>query len=247
MINAILVDDELHCLKALRMLLKEHCSQVEVIEECRSANEALESINKKKPDLVFLDIEMPVMNGFEMLEQLPKIPFSVIFTTSYDQYAIKAIRYSALDYLLKPIDPKELIFSIQKVLTKKDLPFIEQFDMLFKQINQKGKGFEKIAVPTIEGFELVHTDNIIRCESDNNYTHLYLNGNRKIVACRTLKEMEELLRDFQYFVRVHHSYIVNMNEVSKYIRGDGGYLLMSDGSNISISRSRRESLIKWFV
>jgi two-component system LytT family response regulator len=247
MINAILVDDELHCLKGLRMLLEKHCTEVRIVDECRSAEKALQSINNYMPDLIFLDIEMPIMNGFEMLEQLSKIPFAVIFTTSYDQYAIKAIRYSALDYLLKPIDPKELIFSVQRVLTKKDLPFIEQFDMLFKQINQKGKGFEKIAVPTIEGFELVHTDHIIRCESDNNYIHLYLTGSRKIVACRTLKEMEELLREFQYFVRVHNSYIVNMNEVSKYIRGDGGYLLMSDGSNVSISRSRRESLVKWFV
>jgi two-component system, LytTR family, response regulator len=246
MINAILVDDELHCLKSLKILLEEHCPQVKVVDECRSASNALTSIKMKSPDLVFLDIEMPIMNGFEMLEQFSKIPFSVIFTTSYDQYAIKAIRYSALDYLLKPIDPKELVLSVQKVVTKRDLPFIEQFEMLFKQINQKGKGFEKIAVPTIEGFDLVHTDQIIRCESDSNYTHVYLRD-RKIVACRTLKEMEELLHDFQYFVRVHHSYIVNMNEVSKYVRGDGGYLLMSDGSNISISRSRRESLIKWFV
>jgi two-component system, LytTR family, response regulator len=246
MIDAILVDDELHCLKALGTLLRKHCPEVRVAEECRSAKTALESINKNKPELVFLDIEMPVMNGFEMLEQLSNIPFAVIFTTSYDQYAIKAIRYSALDYLLKPIDPKELIFSVQKVLTKKDLPFIEQFNLLFKQVNHRGKGFEKIALPTVEGFELIFTDQIIRCEADNNYTHLFLKGGRKIVVCRNFKEVEELLREFQYFARVHHSYIVNMNEVTKYVRGDGGYLLMSDSSNISVSRSRREYLIKWF-
>jgi two-component system LytT family response regulator len=187
------------------------------------------------------------MNGFEVLEQFAEISFAVIFTTSYDQYAIKAFKYSALDYLLKPIDPEELSVAVQKVITKKNLPFAEQFDILLKQIKQKGAGFEKIAVPTIEGFELVRADQVIRCDADDNYTHLRLKDNRKIVACRMLKEMEELMQEFGFFVRVHNSHIVNMNEVAKYVRGDGGYLLMSDGSTVAISKSRRDALIKWFV
>jgi two-component system LytT family response regulator len=247
MINAVLIDDEKHCLETLSILLTRHCRDVNIVEQCGSAKKGVEAINKLKPDLVFLDIEMPMMNGFELLEQFSEIPFAVIFTTSYDQYAIKAFRYSALDYLLKPIDPEELVASVQKVASKKNLPFAEQFDILLKQIRQKGSGFEKIAVPTIEGFELIRADQIIRCEADDNYTHLYLKDKSKIVACRMLKEMEELLQGFQFFVRVHNSYLVNMNEVKKYIRGEGGYLLMSDGSNVSISKSRRESLIKWFV
>ena len=247
MIKAVLIDDEKHCLETLGMLLARHCKEVSVVEECRSGKKGLEAINKHKPDLVFLDIEMPMMNGFELLEQFTEIPFAVIFTTSYDQYAIKAFRYSALDYLLKPIDPEELVASVQKVITKRNLPFAEQFDILLKQIKHKGSGFEKIAVPTIEGFELVRADEVIRCDADDNYTHLYLRNNVKIVACRMLKEMEELMQEFGYFVRVHNSHIVNMNEVVKYVRGDGGYLLMSDGSTVSISKSRRESLIKWFV
>lgn len=247
MINAILIDDEKHCLETLNMMLSRYCKDVHIVEECRSAKKGLEAINKHKPDLVFLDIEMPMMNGFELLEQVSEINFAVIFTTSYDQYAIKAFRYSALDYLLKPIDPEELIAAVKKVSSKKNLPFAEQFDILLRQIKHKGSGFEKIAVPTIEGFELIRADEIIRCEADDNYTHLYLKDKSKIVASRMLKEMEELLEEFQFFVRVHNSHLVNMNEVEKYVRGEGGYLLMSDGSNVSISKSRRESLIKWFV
>jgi two-component system LytT family response regulator len=247
MVNAILIDDEKHCLETLRMLLNRYCKDVNIIEECSSPKKGLEAIAKHRPDLVFLDIEMPVMNGFDLLQQLPEIPFAVIFTTSYDQYAIKAIKFSALDYLLKPIDPEELITAVSKVSSRKQQPGAEQFNILLKQIQQRGAGFEKIAIPTIEGFELIRADQIIRCEADDNYTHVYLKNKSKIVSSRMLKEMEELLQEFRYFERVHNSYLVNMNEVSKYIRGEGGYLLMSDGSTVSISRSRRESLIKWFV
>ncbi|MFN2440754.1 MAG: LytR/AlgR family response regulator transcription factor, partial [Chitinophagaceae bacterium] len=211
---------------------------------CRSAEVALAAIEKQKPDLVFLDIEMPGMNGFEMLQQFSEIPFAVIFTTSYDQYAIKAIRFSALDYLLKPIDPKELIAAVQKVQSQKALPIPEQFQMLLKQVNHKGNGFYKIAVPTVEGFELIAAGQVVRFEADGNYTHLYLKTNNKIIACRTLKEMEDQLQDFTFFIRVHHSFIVNLNEVTKYIRGEGGYLIMSDGSNVNVSRSRKEMLLK---
>jgi two-component system, LytTR family, response regulator len=247
MINAVLIDDEKHCLETLGLLLQRHCPEVHILEECRSAKKGVEAINKHQPDLVFLDIEMPMMNGFQLLEQFPEIGFAVIFTTSYDQYAIKAFRYSALDYLLKPIDPEELSAAVKKVAQKKNLPFAEQFEILLKQIKHQGTGFDKIAVPTLEGFELIRADQIVRCEADDNYSHLYLKDGSKIVACRMLKEMEELLQEFKYFLRVHNSFVVNMNEVKKYVRGDGGYLLMSDGSNVSISKSRRESLIKWFV
>src|SRR4051812_40278499 len=224
MIKSILVDDEVHCLDTLSILLKEYCPEVQVLQRCSSAKTALEAIEKLKPSLVFLDIEMPAMNGFELLEQFDEIPFAVIFTTSYDQYAIKAIRFSALDYLLKPIDPKELVAAVHKVQTQKQLPAPEQFEMLMNQVRHKENGFTKIAIPTAEGFELIPAADVIRCEADDNYTYLFLKNGTKIVACRTLKEMEEQLQDFSFFVRVHHSYIVNLNEVTKYVRGEGGYL-----------------------
>ncbi|MEP7375855.1 MAG: LytTR family DNA-binding domain-containing protein [Chitinophagaceae bacterium] len=246
MIKAIIIDDEVHCLDTLSILLNDYCPQVEVMQRCGSAKDGLVAIEKHQPVLVFLDIEMPIMNGFELLEMFPELPFFVIFTTSYDQYAIKAIRFSALDYLLKPIDPKELVTAIHKIQIQKQLPSAEQFQMLMSQINHKETGFHKIAVPTSEGFELIPADQVISCEADDNYTYLFLKNKNKITACRTLKEMEEQLQDFNFFVRVHHSYMVNLNEVTKYIRGEGGYLIMSDGSTINVSRSRKESLLKWF-
>ena len=206
----------------------------------------MEVIEKYNPDLVFLDIEMPLMNGFEMLEQLSTISFAIIFTTSYDQYAIKAIRYSALDYLLKPIDPKELISAVKKVQEERHLPIAEQFQMLLQQINGKNNGFNKIAVPTAEGFELIPAEQVIYCEANDNYTHFLLKNKNKIIACRTLKDIEEQLQDFPFFVRVHNSYMVNLNEVIKYVRGEGGYLIMSDDSSVNVSRSRKEALLKHF-
>jgi len=246
MIRAIIIDDEAHCIDTLSMLLKEFCPDIQVTEQCRSAQKGLEAIRKHKPDIVFLDIEMPVMNGFEMLEQYDEIAFAIIFTTSYDQYAIKAIRFSALDYLLKPIDPNELISAVKKVKEQRHLPMAEQFQMLLKQIHGKNSGFNKIAVPTNEGFELIPADHVVYCEANDNYTHLFLKNKTRIIACRTLKEMEEQLQDFPFFIRVHHSYLVNLNEVTKYIRGEGGYLLMSEGSSVNVSRSRKESLMKFF-
>ena len=246
MINAILVDDEAHCLDSLSMLLSKFCPEVQILQRCQSAKLGLEATIKHKADLVFLDIEMPAMNGFEFLEQFNEIPFSVIFTTAYDQYAIKAIRFSALDYLLKPIDPKELVSAVHKVKAHNHLPTSEQFRMLLDKIQHKENGLAKIAVPIAEGFELVKADDIITCEADNNYTYLHLKNKRKITACRTLKEVGEQLELFPSFIRVHHSYIVNLNEVTKYIRGDGGYLTMSDGSMVDVSRSRKTALLKFF-
>src|SRR5436190_17120048 len=171
MIKAIIIDDEVHCVDTLSILLTDFCHEVEVMEKCMSAKKGLEAIERLQPELVFLDIEMPVMNGFELLEQFKEIPFSVIFTTSYDQYAIKAIRFSALDYLLKPIDPKELVAAVHKVQSHKNPPSSEQLKMLMDHIQHKDTGFTKVAVPTAEGFELIPADQVIRCEADDNYSH----------------------------------------------------------------------------
>ena len=246
MVKAILIDDEVHCLDTLSILINDYCPDVQIIERCMSAKQGLAAIGKHDPDLVFLDIEMPVMNGFELLEQFSSIPFAIIFTTSYDQYAIKAIRFSALDYLLKPIDPKELVAAVHKVQHQKHLPSPEQFAILMNQVKNKDVGFNKIAIPTADGFELIPAEQLVRCEADDNYTHIFLKDKKKITACRTLKEMEEQLQSFSSFLRVHHSYLVNLNEVTKYIRGEGGYLVMSDGSTVNVSRSRKEALLKLF-
>ena len=243
MITATIVDDEPDCCEAMVLLLERYCPEVKVLDICYSAETALQSINAHEPKILFLDIEMPFMNGFELLEKLGQINFELIFTTSYDQYAIKAIRFSALDYLLKPVDREELQKAVQKAAQRNQHPLPQQLDMLLQKLNHPTIPVNKIAIPTMEGFQLLAAESIISCESDSNYTCLLLKDKRKIMASRTLKEMEEILEDYP-FIRVHHSHMVNINEVEKYIKGEGGYLIMSDGASINVSRSRKELLLK---
>ncbi|HLK27553.1 MAG TPA: LytTR family DNA-binding domain-containing protein [Puia sp.] len=243
MVTAIIVDDEFYSAEILAALLERYCPNVKVIDICHSASVALKSIAETKPDILFLDIEMPIMNGFDLLEKLPEINFELIFTTSYDHYAIKAIRFSALDYLLKPVDPEELQKAVQKAITRMKHPLPQQIEVLLQRLNHSATTISKIAIPTMEGLQMVLVENIISCTSDRNYTVLSLKDGQKIIASRTLKEIEEMLEDYS-FARVHHSYLVNLNEVEKYIRGEGGYLIMSDKSNIDVSRSRKEILLK---
>ena len=242
MIHAIIVDDEPHSCKVLSTLLERYCAEVKVLAVCHSAEEGLAAIQQYQPRLVFLDVEMPRMNGFEMLEQLPEINFDLIFITSYDQYAIKAFRFSAVDYLLKPIDRTELQKAVRKVMAHSPKQLSQQLDILLQKINSSASTY-KLALPTMEGLQIIPADDIVYCESDSNYTTIYLKNKQKVVVPRTLKEIEELLEDHP-FVRAHHSYLVNLNEISKYVKGEGGYLVMNDGSQIDVSRSRRELLLK---
>ena len=243
MITATIVDDEPYSCEALVTLLERHCPEVKVLDICYSAAGALQSISEQKPQILFLDIEMPHMNGFELLEKLHEIDFELIFTTSYDQYAIKAIRFSALDYLLKPVDWEELKKAVQKAINSMNHPLPQQIEVLLQKLNHPTIAVNKIAIPTMEGLQMVLVETIINCESDRNYTILFLKNKQKIIASRSLKEIEEMLEDYS-FARVHHSHLINLNEVEKYIKGEGGYLLMSDGTTVDVSRSRKEILLK---
>ena len=242
MITATIVDDEPFCCESLATLLERYCPDVKILDICYSAMDALQSIKEKKPQILFLDIEMPHINGFELLEKLSAIEFKLIFTTSYDQYALKAIHFSALDYLLKPIDREELQKAVHKAINTCN-PLPQQIEILLQKMHHPTIGINKIAIPTMEGLQMIFVENIISCNADSNYTILFLKNNQKITASRTLKEIEEMLEDYS-FARVHHSYLVNLNEVEKYIRGEGGYLLMSDKTTVDVSRSRKETLIK---
>ena len=242
-IKAIIVDDEPYCCESLATLLERFCPEVKVSAICNSGQEALIAIQEIKPTLVFLDIEMPYMNGFELLEKLPVMDFELVFTTSYDQYAIKAFRFSALDYLLKPIVREELQKAVKKVVERKHNPLPQQLEILLQKINQPNIPIQRIALPTMEGLQLVPVSSIISCASDGNYTVFLMKDKQKIVVSRPLKEVEEMLNEHSFF-RVHHSYIVNMNEINKYIKGEGGYLMMSDGSSVDVSRSKKEVLLK---
>ena len=243
MITATIIDDEPLCCESLATLLQRYCPAVKVLDICYSASAALKSIQEHSPQILFLDIEMPHMNGFELLEKIPEINFELIFTTSYDQYAIKAIQFSALDYLLKPIEREELQNAVQKAVQRMHHPLPQQIEILLQKLSHPTIPINKIAIPTMVGLRMVFVESIISCESDSNYTILLLKNKQKITASRTLKQIEEMLEDYS-FARVHHSYVINLNEVEKYIKGEGGYLIMSDGSSIEVSRNRKEMLLK---
>ena len=243
MIKAIIIDDEPYCCDILFAMLQTYCPEIEVVSICNNGMDALTAIRQHTPNLIFLDVEMPKMNGFEMLEQIPAINFHLIFTTSYDQYALKAIRFSAIDYLLKPIDREELIKAVQKVKDRIQVPIPQQLEILMQKLRQPANPVNKIALPAMEGLQMIPVDTIISCESDDNYSKIQLKNGEKMLVTRSLKEMEEILEQYS-FIRVHRSYLVNLNEVEKYIKGEGGYLIMSDGSMVDVSRNKKEQLLK---
>jgi two-component system LytT family response regulator len=243
MLKAIIIDDEPYCCEVLAAMLEADCPQVHVAAICFNGEAGLKAIQQHIPDIVFLDVEMPRMNGFQMLEQLSSIHFHLIFTTSYDQYAVKAIRFSALDYLLKPVDREELKKAVQKAEQRMQIPLPQQLELLMQKLKQPLSPVNKIALPTMEGLQLLPIDSIVRCESDDNYTWLILKTGKKLLVTRSLKEIEEALEQHS-FLRVHRSYLVNLNEIDKYIKGEGGYLIMSDGAAIDVARNKKEVLLK---
>lgn len=246
MIRCILVDDEKNALEMMEWLLKTYCPNVEIMAMCNSAEQGIEAIHKFKPDVVFLDIEMPRMNGFDMLEKFDKLFFDVVFCTAYDQFAIKAFKYSALNYLLKPVDPDDLKATIERIEERKAIPTKEQFDLLLQNINQPAKSTpQRIALTTNDGMIFVPTSDIIYCEAESNYTKVVLQGGKKIVVSKVLKDIDEALSGPD-FCRVHSSFLINVNRIKKYVRGDGGYLIMDDDANISISRNRRQEFMDLF-
>ena len=240
-LKAIIIDDESYCCETIATFLESR-DDIQIIAQCSNGIEGIEAIQKHKPDVVFLDVEMPKMNGFEMLQKLPSIQFEIIFTTSYDQYALKAIHLSAIDYLLKPIDEEELIHAIEKVRHRTNNPISQQLEILMQKLSEPNKKISKIALPTLDGLEMTTIASIIYCESDSNYTIVHLKGANKIVVSKTLKEIEELLQDYS-FVRVHRCFLVNINEVEKYKKGDGGYLILSNGASVDVSKNRKELLL----
>lgn len=243
-LKCILVDDEQDSLEVTRIELAEHCPNVEIAASFTDAREALNSLAELDPDLIFLDIEMPQMNGFEFLKQAEGFSGQVIFVTAYDSFAIQAIKAAAADYLLKPLSGDELKLAVARAterLRKDDLR--EEVIELIDAIRSKGQANGRVTFPTSDGFEFVDTDSIIYCQGDNNYTHVHRKAATKMLISRTLKSVEEMLVPFG-FVRVHNSYLVNPNHIVRFVRNDGGYLIMSDDARIPISRSRRSDFLK---
>ncbi|MEQ1675590.1 MAG: LytTR family DNA-binding domain-containing protein [Chitinophagaceae bacterium] len=246
MIRCVLIDDESNSLEMMEWLLKTYCPQVKIEAMCNAAAKGIEAINKYKPDLVFLDIEMPHMNGFDMLEQFDKLSFDVVFCTAYDQFAIRAFKYSALNYLLKPVDPEDLKETIRRIEEKKTAPSKEQIELLFQNIRQTVKPTaQRIALTTGDGMIFVPTQDILYCQAESNYTNVVLAGGKKIMVSKVLKDIDEALAGPDFF-RIHNSFLVNLNHISKFVRGDGGYVIMEDGTTVSISRSRRQEFMELF-
>jgi two-component system LytT family response regulator len=246
MIQCILIDDERNALEMMEWLLKTYCPEVEIVAMCNSAQQGIEAIREHKPDVIFLDIEMPRMNGFDMLEQFDKLTFDVVFCTAYDQFAIKAFKYSALNYLLKPVDPDDLKATVARIEERKSMPTREQLQLLMQHIHQPAKSTpQRIALTTNDGMIFVPTADIIYCEAESNYTTVVLQGGRKVIVSKVLKDIDEALSGPD-FCRVHSSFLINVNRIRKYVRGDGGYLIMDDDANISISRNRRQEFMELF-
>lgn len=247
MINAVIIDDEKHSVETLNWKLERCCSEVKVVAKFTNSVQGLKYLQQNPPDLLFVDIEMPRLNGFELLEQLEEVPFDVIFTTAYDEFGIRAIKFSALDYLLKPIQNEELKKAVEKFSKKNSHSLsTSQLEVLFSNIKEEQNGKSgKIALATKESIEFVFPDEIIACTSDSNYTLIHLKGGRKKLISRTLKEFEDLLREFKFF-RTHHSYLVNLSHVKEFVRADGGYLVLTNQMHIPVARSKREDLLRQF-
>ncbi len=243
MIKAIIIDDENKGRMALRQKIADYCPEVSIVAEASDGIEGKEVIERLKPNLVFLDIEMPRVNGFELLNQLKEKNFHLIFTTAYDHYAIKAIKYAAFDYLLKPIDIEELKASIEKIKLTKVANVGNQVELLQQNIKNPKAALNKLAIPTLDGLCFYAISDLVYLEASSNYTNLFFVGGKKVVASKTLKDFEELLPEDTFF-RPHHSYIINLNFISKYIKGDGGQIELTNGAIVDVSRRKKEEFLK---
>jgi two-component system, LytTR family, response regulator len=246
MIKAVIIDDEQHSIDTLKWKLENYCPDVAVQASFDSPAEGITYLKQNPPDLLFLDIEMPMLNGFDVLEELGReLPFDIIFITAYDNFGIQAVKFSALDYLLKPVQNRELKEAIDKHLKKAmhKVPH-EQIEVLLNNIQAEKKGkVGKIALASKESIEFVDPQQIVCCEANSNYTNVYLEQGRKRVISKTLKEFEDMLSLYQFF-RPHNSFLINLRRVNEFIRGDGGYIVMENKMKIPVSKNKREELME---
>lgn len=243
MYSAIIVDDIDNSRVTLAHDLKEYCPQIQVIGEANSVENAIREINDKQPEVVFLDIQLGDGTGFDILEKLGEFNFQVIFTTALDSYGIKAIKFSALDYLLKPIDPDELIGAVNKLdKDKKKGDVKESINLLLENLRDIKPETKRIALNSIDKVHMVHIKDIIRCESQGAYTIFYLMNKEQIVVTKNLKEYEQLL-DEHSFIRVHHSHLINFTYLKEYVKKDGGYAIMTDNTQVPVSFRKRNKLL----
>ncbi|MGI8952475.1 MAG: LytR/AlgR family response regulator transcription factor [Chitinophagaceae bacterium] len=244
MIKAIIIEDEENSRKILYDMLTQHFRNIEVMAVCKNVEEGKASIEQLHPELVFSDIELDGDSAFNMLQQLNTINFEVIFTTAFEKYAIQAIKFSALDYLLKPFSKEDLAEAINHYQQKQNKQqSAQQFDTLFHNLKHFQNDAKKIALPASNGLTIIPVKDIIRCQAEVNYTTFFLTAKNKMLVTKTLKEYEELLNDYD-FIRVHNSHLINLHHVKNYSRGEGGTVTMSDGTEVDVSRRKKEEFLK---
>lgn len=240
MLKAIIIDDSIEARKALVSEIQDSCPDIELIGQAEGVVSGAKLIRSIQPDLVFLDIQMNDGTGFDLLELLGSITFKVIFTTASDEYAVKAFKYSAVDYLLKPIDSDELVAAVKKADGSSQK---ENLSLLLENAKHSNKPVRKLALNTLDKLHIVNISDIVRCESDVNYTQFFFNNGTKLLVTKTLKDFEDLLSDHQ-FVRVHQSHLVNVNYIKEFVKGDGGYLVMTDKTSVPVSTRKRNAVVE---
>ncbi len=245
-LKAVIVEDEEASRVTLNNYLTKYCSEVEILDMADSVQTGLTAIKKHNPDVVFLDIEMPYGNAFDLLESLDEIEFEIIFVTAYRDYAIKALNLSAAYYILKPIDIDELVSAVDKIVkSKKEGDENFHTKILMENIKSNAIQHKKIVLPQMDGFEVVNVNDIIRAEANDNYTNFYLTNGKTFLVSKTLKHFDDLLTDFD-FIRTHKSHLVNLQYITKYIKGKGGQVRMSDDSYVDVSATRKKELLERF-
>lgn len=245
MTRAIIVEDEPHSAETIKEILSSHFNDLEIVSQTTNVKDSVEAINKHKPDLLFLDIDLPDGNSFDILQQIDYKNYKIIFITAHQEYAIKAIKFSAFDFILKPFDPMELISTVNDVLKEKMNEDYElKFQAFFTNFNNSLQGIKKIVLKTVEKIHIVDVKDIIRCQSDNTYTNFFINNGRKIIVSKNIKKYEEMLTDYG-FMRVHQSHLINLNYISYFDKSEGGAIVMSDNSNIPISSQKKQKLFEY--
>lgn len=241
--KTLIIEDEVHNQAYLHLVLGQHCPGVQVVAQAQQVSEALELYQFHRPELLLLDVELPDGTGFDFLEKLPQPWPKIIFITAYDHYALQAIRYSAIDYLLKPIRVPGLVEAVQKAANRLHMEQEYTLLQLLLQSRRETPAQKRIALPTAERIELIPVADIIRCMAENNYTRFFIRQGAPILVSKNLGEFEEMLQEYG-FLRTHQSHLVNVQEVKSWEKSDGGYLLMKDGSRVDVSRSRREGVLQ---
>jgi two-component system, LytTR family, response regulator len=246
MYKAIIVDDENRSVDTLRSIIQQFCSnEVEIVGTANSVQEAYTLIHLVKPDIVFLDVEMPHGSGFDLLEKIPKPNFEVIFTTGFDRYAVTAIKFSALDYLLKPINIEEVKDAISKAKKRIESKHTQNnLEHLINNLRHPRDKNNKIPISVVNGFQFVPVNTIVFCQADDDYTYIYLIDGQKLTVSKNIKEFEDILANYDFF-RIHHSYLMNRDYIKRYIKGEGGTILTEQGNELPVSRRRKQEFLEW--